>query len=102
MNKYNKEELVDLIFNQDLAYEEIGRKFNVTGNAIKKAARRLNIELPQRRKINESEAIHREANKKEDRLCELCGNILVSYQERFCSRQCKADMEYLIYCGMKR
>ena len=35
--------------------------------------------------------------KKEDRLCELCGNILVSYQERFCSRQCKADMEYLIY-----
>ncbi len=53
--KYNKEELEKLIFIDNLSYEEIGRKFNVSGAAIKKATIRLDIELPQRRVKNPCE-----------------------------------------------
>lgn len=55
MSKYNKLELENLIFNENLSYEAIGKMYGVTGNAIKKAAIRLGIELPIRRKINDSE-----------------------------------------------
>lgn len=43
MSKYNKEELENLILVQNLSYEAIGRLYGVTGNAIKKAASRLEI-----------------------------------------------------------
>lgn len=55
MNKYDKEELEHLIFVENLSYEEIGRRYQVTGNSIKKAARKLGIELPVRRKVNPTE-----------------------------------------------
>lgn len=81
---YTKEELEDLILTQKLSYEEIGRRNGVTGAAIKKAAKRLGIELPVRRKINESETF----NKKEARYCRNCGKVLDSYQQYFCSKKC--------------
>lgn len=52
MEKYNKETLENLIFVQKLPYNKIGEMYGVKGNAIKKAARRLGIELPVRRIIN--------------------------------------------------
>lgn len=55
MTKYNKSELENLIINENLSYEAIGRIYDVSGNAIKKAAKRLGIELPKRRVINECE-----------------------------------------------
>lgn len=55
MSKYNKLELENLIFNENLSYEAIGKLYGVSGNAIKKAAIRLEIKLPVRRKINDSE-----------------------------------------------
>lgn len=53
--KYSKEELERDILINKLSYEAIGRKYNVSGTAIKKAARRLKIDLPYRRKVNENE-----------------------------------------------
>lgn len=55
MSKYNKLELENLIFTENLSYEAIGKLYGVSGNAIKKAAIRLGIELPSRRKISDSE-----------------------------------------------
>ena len=55
MSKYNKLELENLIFNENLSYEAIGKLYGVSGNAIKKAAIRLEIKLPVRRKVNDSE-----------------------------------------------
>lgn len=55
MNKYKKEDLIDLIINQGLSYEKIGKMYNVSGAAIKKAALKLEIELPIRRNINSKE-----------------------------------------------
>lgn len=55
MNKYKREELENLILQEKMPYEKIGKIYNVSGNSIKKAAKRLGIKLPQRRKINKSE-----------------------------------------------
>lgn len=55
MTKYTKEELEELIITQELSYEAIGRMYNVTGAAIKKTAKKLGIELPQKRSINQCE-----------------------------------------------
>ena len=53
--KYEKEELEKLIKEEKMSYEAIGRIYGVTGNAIKKAALRLGIELEARRKVNLTE-----------------------------------------------
>ena len=47
-----KENLERLINVEKVSYEEIGRKYGCSGANIKKIAKKLEIELPQRRKIN--------------------------------------------------
>lgn len=59
MSKYNKEELEHLILDEGLSYEEIGKRFEVTGNAVKKAALKLGIELPQRRITSTKETFNK-------------------------------------------
>ena len=41
MNTYTKDELETLILQEKLSYEAIGRLYNVTGAAIKKAAKKI-------------------------------------------------------------
>lgn len=55
MEKYNKTDLEKLILEQNKSYLYIGKLYGVSGNAIKKAAKKLCIDLPSRRKINENE-----------------------------------------------
>lgn len=54
MIENNKETLERLILEEEKFYEEIGRMFNVSGNAIKKRALKFEMELPKRRVINNS------------------------------------------------
>ena len=42
-NKYCKEDLEKLILEEKLSYEAIGKMYGVSGNAIRKAAKRLGI-----------------------------------------------------------
>lgn len=53
--EYDKKQLEEFILEQNKSYSEIGRLFGVSGNAIKKAAKKLGIEIPKRRRINPSE-----------------------------------------------
>lgn len=55
MKQYNKIELEKLILEQNKPYSYIGKLYGVSDAAIKKAAKKLGIELPIRRKINEKE-----------------------------------------------
>ena len=55
MFMYKKEDLEGLIIEQNKSYSSIGKMYGVTGAAIKKAAKRLGIILPKRRKINPNE-----------------------------------------------
>ena len=61
MSKWDseKEELERLINVEKVSYEEIGRRYGCSGSNIKKVARNLGIELPQRRKINPSETFNK-------------------------------------------
>lgn len=47
-----KENLEHLILIDKLSYEEIGRRYGCTGSNIKKVAKRIGINLPQKRRVN--------------------------------------------------
>ena len=71
MNKYNKDELERLIFKENLSYKEISKKYGVSGNTIRKNAKKLGIVLPKRRNINPNETFNKGkqihiANKKQN------------------------------------
>ena len=63
MEKYNKKELEILILEQNKSYSFIGKLYGVSGNAIKKAAKKLGIQLPVRRIVNENENFSHEGFK---------------------------------------
>ena len=86
MNKYEKETLENLIFDQNLTYEKIGEIYGVTGASIRKAANRLGIQLPQRRKINENETFNKGVKRKELKFCLYCNKELEKSQEKYCSK----------------
>lgn len=92
--KFNKEELENLIFNEKISYEEIGRRYEVSGSYVRKAARKLGIVLPQKRKINPKENFSR--NIKEKHFCLNCGEILKKYYKgkKYCSIECEHEYHY--------
>lgn len=103
MSKYNKEELENMIFNEKISYEEIGRRYNVSGTAIRKASRRLGIELPIRRIISEKETFNKGIHRiqREYSECKYCNKEFIKYVESnniFCSHKCqqshKSDETY--------
>lgn len=55
MERYKKEDLEKLILEQNKPYDSIGKLYGVSGNAIKKAAKRFGITLPTRRTVNDTE-----------------------------------------------
>ena len=63
MNKYNKEILEKEILVDKIPFEELGRKYGVSGTAVKKAAIRRGIDIPYRRKINEKETFNKGTHK---------------------------------------
>ena len=101
MNKWDekKDILIDLIQVQDLPYEQIGRMFNCSGNNIKKVAKRLGIELKQKRKINESETFNKGKCRKG--VCLNCGERNIQYienpdQENFVQTNVRQNMNITI------
>lgn len=93
MSKYDKEELEQLILIEKKSYEEIGKNFDVTGAAIKKAAKRLGIELPVKRKINDKEHFNKKYNTDK---CLNCGSEYIKYNKnkKYCSQKCQLDYQH--------
>ena len=93
--KERKEELDKLINVDKLSYEEIGRRYKVTGVAVKKAAERLGISLTPRRVVNENEHFNRGTAKMG--VCEVCGKEFVRYLShsgRYCSHECSMKAKH--------
>lgn len=102
INWKNEKETLETLINCGVPYEEIGRKYEVTGAAVKKAAKKLGIEIKARRKINPSENFNKKEKKiekkeKVQRFCECCGRELKTYQGRFCSGKCQNLTRYKDY-----
>lgn len=92
--RFNKEELENLIFVEHLAYENIGKKYGVSGSYVRKAAKKLGIELPQRRKVNINENFKK--NLKELHFCLNCGKVLERHYKgkKYCSVECEHEFHY--------
>lgn len=97
MNKYKKEDLIDLIINQGLSYEKIGKMYNVSGAAIKKAALKLEIELPIRRNINSKEHFNKGKSLVPRRICINCKKEYAQFStknDNYCSFKCKQEHQH--------
>lgn len=92
--KFNKEELENLILIEKIPYEEIGRRYKVSGSYIRKVAKKLGILLPQKRKINPKENFSR--NVKEKHFCLNCDKVLENYYKgkKYCSFVCQHEYQY--------
>jgi hypothetical protein len=94
--KYKKEDLEKLIFEEKVSYEAIGRQYSVSGAAIKKAARRLGIELPVRQKFPKDFEPANKGKKKEREkfYCVNCNNEIVNLGKKYCSMDCQIDYKH--------
>lgn len=91
MEKYNKNDLEKLIFIDKLPYDTIGLKYNVSGSAIRKAAKKLGIELPARRKINSNETFNK--GTAEIKYCLNCGKQLSNSRSKCCCATCWQEFQ---------
>lgn len=92
--EYKKEILEDFIFNQKLSYEEIGRRYNVSGTYIKKVSKRFGIELPVRARFSKDFKPYNAGTAKKIN-CECCNKeVVTSYDEqRYCSIDCSVKVK---------
>lgn len=90
-----KTQLEDLILNQKMSYEQIGREQGCSGTYIKKLAIKLGIELPKRREMNSKETFNKGSGKV--RYCLNCGKVLNNRQTKYCSNICQTDYQYKQY-----
>lgn len=100
--KYNKEDLENMIFVENLSYREIGRRYGVSDAYIKKVCNNLGIKLTIRSKFPENWFPHNKG-KKEKKECLSCKESYLSTQKesKFCSKECevkyKTDKKYEYY-----
>lgn len=66
VNWINEKEALERLIKEGVSYERIGRQYEVSGNAIKKAAKKLGIELEYKRKINPDEHFNKGKKIKEN------------------------------------
>ena len=95
--KYNKENLEELIINKQLSYLSIGKMFNVSGTAIKKAALKLGIILPKRRNINPKETFNKGIKRTKKRTCLNCSKEFNEYTQKYnkyCSIKCQHEYRH--------
>ena len=80
-----KDQLIDLIFNQKKSYDEVGKIYGCSGSNIRKIMQKtLNLELPKRRKINDCEHFHKGDYRGK---CKYCGKP-ISKSKTFCDFKC--------------
>jgi len=95
VNWENEKEALKKLINEGVSYECIGRRYDVTGAAVKKAAIKLGIELERRRKINPNE--HFNKGKGKTLICKNCGREFrhreTSYNV-FCSKKCYGEYRH--------
>lgn len=92
VNWINEKETLEKLIKEGVSYERIGRQYEVSGNAVKKAAKKLGIELEQRREISPNE--HFNKGVKQVHICTNCGKEFEhtkSSTNKFCSNKCHAE-----------
>lgn len=87
---YNKNDLEKMILIDNISYRTIGKIYNVSDTSIKKAAIKLGILLPKRKKFPKEYSPHNKGKYKTS-ICENCGSEIKlstwKYQ-KFCNNNC--------------
>jgi hypothetical protein len=94
----NEKEALEKLIKEGVPYERIGRQYDVSGTAVKKAAKKLGIELEQKREINPNE--HFNKGVKQTHICLNCGKEFehrYTSNNKFCSIACQRKYEYNEY-----
>ena len=96
MSKWEEERdyLEQSILVDKKSYEELGREYGCTGANIKKVAKRLGIELPERRKINPNENFSRQGK---THICLNCGKEFehkCGYTNKYCCTECEKEYKH--------
>lgn len=88
--KYNKEDLVRLIFDEKKSYREIGRIYGVSDAYIKKVANKLGICLPKRAIFPDGFVPHNKGTGKKPK-CVNCSKEFFSIHNnaKYCSKECE-------------
>ena len=89
VNWINEKETLERLIGEGVSYERIGRQYDVSGNAVKKAAKKLGIELEQKREINPNEHFNKGRGKVH--YCLNCGKELKNTQSKYCSNKCQGE-----------
>ena len=100
VNWINEKEALEKLISEGVSYERIGRQYGVTGASVKKAARRMGIELEQRREINPNEHFNKGTGVKQTHICLNCGREFEhvrSSTNKFCSSKCHAEYKHKQY-----
>ena len=98
VNWESEKEVLEKLIKEGVPYERIGRQYEVSGTAIKKAARKLGIELEKKRKINPNETFNKGNCK-----THICPNCKKEFTHRYnssnkyCSIHCQHEYEYNEY-----
>lgn len=89
VNWIEEKENLEKLISEGVSYERLGRQYGVTGNSVKKAAKKLGIELEQKREINPNE--HFNKGKKTLYKCINCGKEFGRnyFSKKFCSIECQ-------------
>lgn len=94
VNWTEEKENIEKLIKNKTSYEEIGRQYGVTGSFIKKIAKKLDIKLEQRRKINSIEHFNKGKSKKSICKCLNCNkefNYKNNSKNKFCSNKCQGE-----------
>jgi len=100
--KYKKNDLENMIFNEKLSYREIGRRYGVSDAYIKKICNKLEIKLTPRSKFPENWRPHNMGNRQKN-TCYNCNELYLSTNKhsKYCSTKCniahRVDEKYNYY-----
>lgn len=89
-----KEYLEQSILIDQKSYEELGREYGCTGSNIKKVAKRLGINLPQKRSINECETFNKKYKVHICLNCEQEFEHKSGYSNKYCSNECEKEHKH--------
>lgn len=90
--KYKKEDLERLIFDENKSYREIGRIYGVSDTYIKKVANKFGIILKKRKEFPFDYVPHNRGTAKNIE-CKFCSSVVIRYNNKqiFCSHKCGVD-----------
>lgn len=90
--KYIKEDLEKLIFNENLSYAEIGRRYGVSGTYIVKISNKLGIQLSKRKVHPPEWQPHNKGKGAPLVKCLNCNKECDVYAKKFCSAKCQQEL----------